>query len=92
MVTRDDVLHIARLAKLSVGEDELDQLTQDMAEIIAFADTINAAGAPAGGGGNIHGLCNALRDDVVVPSYDREDILRNAHGGEDGYFYVRRNS
>lgn len=92
MVTREDVLHIARLAKLSVEEDELDALTQDMADIIAFADTIGAAGVPAEEAGPVHGLSNALREDTVVPSYDREDILRNAHGGEDGYFYVRRHS
>ena len=39
MVTHEDVLQIARLAKLSIKEEELDALTKDMADIITFADT-----------------------------------------------------
>lgn len=90
MVTREDVQSIARLAKLSVPEEELDTLTGEMANIISFADTINAAGAEAEEFDNINGLSNAFREDVVVPSYDREEILRNAQGGEDGFFAVRK--
>ena len=67
MVTREDVQSIAILAKLSVPEDELDALTGEMAKIISFADTINAAGAEAEEFDNINGLSNAFREDVVVP-------------------------
>ncbi len=90
MVTRDDVLSIARLAKLSVPEEELDGLTAEMANIISFADTINAAGAEGEDFDNIGGLSNAFREDEVVPSYPREEILRNVDGGEDGFFAVKK--
>ena len=93
MVTREEVLAIARLAKLSVSEEELDGLTAEMANIISFADTINAAEADGAVGeefDSIGGLSNAFREDVVVPSYDREDILRNVEGGEDGFFCVKK--
>lgn len=90
MVTREDVQSIARLAKLSVPDEELDALTGEMAKIISFADTINAAGAEAAEFDNINGLSNAFREDAVVPPYPREEILRNAQGGEDGFFAVRR--
>lgn len=90
MVTREEVLQIARLAKLSVPEEELDALTADMANIIAFADTINAAGSETEEFDNINNLSNAFREDAVVPSYDRADILKNAGGGEDGFFKVPR--
>ena len=90
MVTREEVLQIARLAKLSVPEEELDALTADMANIIAFADTINAAGCETEEFDNINNLSNAFREDAVVPSYDRADILKNAGGGEDGFFKVPR--
>ena len=46
MVTREEILKIAKLSKLSVTEEELDGLTAAMGEIIAFADTINAAEPP----------------------------------------------
>ena len=90
MVTREEVLQIARLAKLSGPEEELDALTADMANIIAFADTINAAGSETEEFDNINNLSNAFREDAVVPSYDRADILKNAGGGEDGFFKVPR--
>lgn len=90
MVTREEILKIAKLSKLSVTEEELDGLTAAMGEIIAFADTINAAGAPAGEFDNINNLQNAFREDEVVPSYPRDEILKNVDGGEDGFFPVRK--
>lgn len=90
MVTREEILKIAKLSKLSVTEEELDGLTAAMGEIIAFADTINAAGAAAGEFDNINNLQNAFREDEVVPSYPRNEILKNVDGGEDGFFPVRK--
>lgn len=90
MVTREEILKIAKLSKLSVTEEELDGLTAAMGEIIAFADTINAAGATAGEFDNINNLQNAFREDEVVPSYPRDEILKNVDGGEDGFFPVRK--
>lgn len=90
MVTREEILKIAKLSKLSVIEEELDGLTAAMGEIIAFADTINAAGAAAGEFDNINNLQNAFREDEVVPSYPRDEILKNVDGGEDGFFPVRK--
>ena len=81
MVTREEILKIAKLSKLSVTEEELDGLTAAMGEIIAFADTINAAGAAAGEFDNINNLQNAFREDEVVPSYPRDEILKNVDGG-----------
>ena len=90
MVTREEILKIAKLSKLSVTEEELDGLTAAMGEIIAFVDTINAAGAAAGEFDNINNLQNAFREDEVVPSYPRDEILKNVDGGEDGFFPVRK--
>ena len=90
MVTREEILKIAKLSKLSVTEEELDGLTAAMGEIIAFAYTINAAGAAAGEFDNINNLQNAFREDEVVPSYPRDEILKNVDGGEDGFFPVSK--
>lgn len=92
MVTREEVLKMAKLAKLSVSEEELDGLTAAMGEIISFADTINAAEATRGDTAfdSIHPLQNAFREDEVIPSFAREQILANVNGGEDGFFPVRK--
>ena len=90
MVTHEDVLKIANLAKLSIKEEELDKLTKEMDNIIAFADTINTASDEASDFDNINNLSNAFREDVVVPSLDREQILKNAESKQDGYFLVKK--
>ena len=91
MVTREEILKIARLSKLYIPEEELDSLVGDMQKIIAFADSVSAAGELADPEfDGIAGLSNALREDEVLPSYPREEILKNADGGADGYFPVRQ--
>ena len=92
MVTREDVLQMARLSKLHIKEEELDALTKDMDNIIAFAETISAAQCEQTNFDNINNLSNVLREDVVVPSYDREEILKNAESQDEGYFLVKRRS
>ena len=92
MVTREDVLQMARLSKLYIKEEELDALTKDMDNIIAFAETISAAQCEQTNFDNINNLSNVLREDVVVHSYDREEILKNAESQDEGYFLVKRRS
>ena len=75
MVTREDVLQMARLSKLYIKEEELDALTKDMDNIIAFAETISAAQCEQTNFDNINNLSNVLREDVVVPSYERRRIF-----------------
>ena len=41
MIKKDEVLKIAKLAKLSVDENEIEQLIEDMSKIIEYADSIN---------------------------------------------------
>ena len=90
MITQEEIRKIAKLAKLYVSEEEIGDLTEDMARIIAFADTINAAADTQEPFDSIQSLQNALREDVVRPSYPQEEILRNVNGGEDGYFRTKQ--
>ncbi len=90
MITKEEVLDIALLSKLYVPEEQLDALTKDMDSILAFADSINAAGAQAEEYENAEGLSNVFREDEVVPSYPVQEILQNVGGGENGYFPVRK--
>ena len=90
MVTHEDILKIAGLAKLSVGPEELDGLTKDMNEIIGFAATVSAAVSDESDFDNINGLTNVFREDAPGTPLDREKILQNANGREGGYFLVRR--
>ncbi len=90
MVTRDDVINIARLSKLYIAEEELDDMTKAMGDIVKFADTINNASEEGVEFDNINNLRNAFREDEIVPSYDRDEILKNANDIDEGHFLVRK--
>lgn len=90
MVTKDEVRKIARLSKLNLSETELESLTKDLTEIVAFADTISETVDETGDFDNINGLENVFREDVVEESLPQEEILQNRSGGERGYFCVRK--
>ena len=89
MVTREDVENIALLSKLFVPEEELDSLTKSMQEIIDFADAINNAPSEGEAFDNINNLSNVFREDEVIPSYSREEILKNPPEQAENHFLVR---
>lgn len=91
MITREDIIKIARLAKLSVEEEEIEQLTKDMSEIIRFTDTINTAVEDEDTEfDDINNIVNAFHEDEVIESFHRDEILKNREGGENGCFLVKR--
>lgn len=90
MVTREEILDLALLAKLSVSEEELDGLTAEMSHIIAFADTISSMATEASDFEGVNRLSNVTREDEVIPSYPQSEILKNAGGGDGGFFRVPR--
>ncbi len=93
MITRDDILKIAKLSKLSIEDEEIEALTKDMVEIIQFADTINNAVEDENVEfDDISNIVNAFHEDEVMDSFDSDLILKNRDGGVDGYFLVKRRS
>ncbi len=92
-VTKSDMEKLAELAKLSFSDSELDAITEEMGQIIAFADTINQS--VEGGTDEIRSVSaysvgyEQLRADEVKESLPNERILSNVDG-RDGYFVVQR--
>lgn len=92
MVTREDVLPNGETFQTVYQRRRTGRFNKDMDNIIAFAETISAAQCEQTNFDNINNLSNVLREDVVVPSYDREEILKNAESQDEGYFLVKRRS
>lgn len=92
MVTKQDVENIAILSKLFVAEEELDDLTKQMQEIVEFADAINNAPDSGEEFDNINNLLNVFREDVVVESLPSEEILKNAPEQAEDHFLVRNHN
>ncbi len=90
MVTKEEILNLALLSKLHIEEDEIDNLTQEMMNIIKFADTINEYDGEVEEFDNINNLSNVFREDEVKESFPQSEILKNVDGGENGYFPVKK--
>lgn len=88
-ITREDVAHVARLARLTVTDEELDTFTGQLAAILDHADdvaSLDTEGVPP----TAHPLplVNVLREDVPRPSLDRAEVLASAPAVEDDRFRV----
>ena len=88
-ITRADVAHVARLARLDLNEAELERLVVDLGAVLDHAADVAAldtAGVPA----TAHPLPlqNVLRADQPRPGVEREEVLAMAPRAEDGRFRV----
>ncbi|MGN0173291.1 MAG: Asp-tRNA(Asn)/Glu-tRNA(Gln) amidotransferase subunit GatC [Acutalibacteraceae bacterium] len=90
MVTKEEIMDIALLSKLHIDDDEIDELTNEMMNIIKFADTINGYDGEVEEFDNINNLSNVFREDEVGESFPQSEILKNVDGGENGYFPVKK--
>jgi aspartyl-tRNA(Asn)/glutamyl-tRNA(Gln) amidotransferase subunit C len=90
-LTREDVLHVAHLARLELTEGELDTFTDQLATILEHAAQVSALDA-SGVAPTAHPfpLVNVFRPDVVRPSLPRDEVLAEAPEAEDGRFRVPR--
>lgn len=90
-LTRADVEHVARLARLALSDDEIDRFTVDLAAVLDHAADLGAMdldGVPP----TAHPLPlrNVVRPDVVGRTLDRDEVLDGAPATEDGRFRVPR--
>lgn len=88
-ITRDDVAHVARLARLDVSDEELDTFTGQLAAVLDHAADVEAldlADVPP----TAHPLplAGALRPDVEGPTLDRAEVLAAAPQAEGDRFRV----
>ncbi|HEX4776441.1 MAG TPA: Asp-tRNA(Asn)/Glu-tRNA(Gln) amidotransferase subunit GatC, partial [Acidimicrobiia bacterium] len=88
-ITRDDVEHVARLARLALTDEEGEQLTAQLEVILEHAAQVSALdteGVPP----TAHPLplSNVLRPDEPRPGVPRDEVLAMAPASEDDRFRV----
>ncbi|MCL2679677.1 MAG: Asp-tRNA(Asn)/Glu-tRNA(Gln) amidotransferase subunit GatC [Dehalococcoidia bacterium] len=89
-LTREEVLHIAALAKLGMTEEDIDRFGTQLSNILENFEAlrkVNTDGVPPTTQPNT--LCNVMKDDVVQPSLPVEDVLANAPAREGDFFRIR---
>jgi len=88
-VSKEELLHIAKLANLNLREEEVEQYLLNLQDILNFANVVNNA--------NVDGLdvtiganenCNVFRKDEVKTFEDNNALLRNAPEKERNMFKI----
>ena len=88
-ITRDDVAHVAKLARLELTDDELGMFTDQLAKVLDHARDVEALDL-----GDVpptshpYPLANVMRPDEVQPTLDRQAVLDAAPAVEDDQFRV----
>ncbi len=90
-ITTDQVLHVARLARLEFTAEEAEKFSGQMGAILDYVEKLNELDlegvAPMA---HVHDVVNAFREDEVRPSFANERALKNAPDSEDGCFKVAK--
>lgn len=89
MIEREQVLHVARLARLQLGDDEVERMTGELSKILEHVEKIGELdldGVPPTS--HVVEVANALRPDVPRPSLPREVALAAAPAVADDGFLV----
>ncbi len=87
MIDREQVLHVAKLARLRLSDDEVERMTAELSQILEHVEQMEALDLdgvePTS---HVVALENVLRDDVPRDSLSRERALEGApEAAADGF-------
>ncbi len=89
MLTREDVLKISELARLTLEDGELEMLVTELNSILQYVDRlreIESKGLDAMS--HVHGAVNVFRPDEVKEAMSAQELLRNAPDTSGRYLRV----
>lgn len=88
-ITKDQVKHVAHLSRLAITEDEAEKLTEELSDIIGYAEQLNELDTenvePTT---HVLDMKNVMRKDVPKASTTQAEALKNAPDTKDGQFRV----
>jgi aspartyl-tRNA(Asn)/glutamyl-tRNA(Gln) amidotransferase subunit C len=83
------VVHVARLSRLSLSDEERERFRVQLGSILDYVrqlEAVDLTGVPATA--HVLPVTNVVRDDVPVDSLPRDEVLANAPASKDGFFVV----
>lgn len=89
-LSRDEVLHIARLARVALTDAEITRMSEQLSDLLEHFQVlqqVDTEGVPPTA--QSINLRSVMREDVVAPSLAPEDVLANAPRREEDCFRVR---
>ncbi len=90
MIIDDKMIdYVSALAKLSLPESEREKARQDLQSVLEYAEVLSELDTddiePSS---HAFSAFNVFREDEVVPSFDKEELLRSAPKVKDGQYLV----
>ena len=83
------ITYLSKLSKIDIKQDEKERLVLEMSAIVDLMDSISDIDMNEEHNLNGEGISlEELRADEIIPSYEREIVLRNASYKKDGFFVV----
>lgn len=91
-LTRDDILKLARLARIDLRPDEVDEYARELDEIIHYVEMLQSVDVDGLEPTNqVTGLTNVMRaDEIVDYGYEPADMLKNVPTVENNQIKVKR--
>lgn len=89
MISTDDVKHVANLARLELSEDEINQYSKQLGDILKYVEQMNEVDT-TGVEPMAHPIpvYNVMREDEAILEHTKEELMKNAPLEEDGFFKV----
>jgi aspartyl-tRNA(Asn)/glutamyl-tRNA(Gln) amidotransferase subunit C len=88
-ITREEVLHVAKLARLELSDDEVERFTEQLSAILEAVDKVSELDlADVEPTAHPLDLVNVWADDEPQPSLPIEEALANAPDREGNFFKV----
>ena len=88
-ISKQEVEHVAKLARLELAEEEKEKLIDQLSNILTYVETLNELDTkgvePTS---HVLDIKNVMRDDVSAPSLPQEQALANAPEKAAGHFKV----
>ena len=89
MISKEDTIHVAKLARLELTEEETDKFSRQLGDILGYVEQMNEIDTT-----NVKPMAhpfdvvNVMREDEGCYENTKEELMQNAPDEEDGFFKV----
>ena len=90
MLTREEVVKIARLARIALTDAEVEKFQKELSTVLEYVDALQQVKVDGlEEVAQVTGLVNVQRDDMVVTAENHQEIFSQAPEIKDGYYKVK---
>ncbi|CAM3883758.1 Asp-tRNA(Asn)/Glu-tRNA(Gln) amidotransferase subunit GatC [Lederbergia lenta] len=88
-ISKEQVLHVAHLARLEINDEEAEKFTEDLDDMISMAENLDGLNtASIKPTSHVFQQENVMREDVAEEGLPRDEVMRNVPSHQDGQIKV----